>query len=162
MSGQKLSFESTDDEIYFSNKSETCEDKVQAYEELNQNDILKSIDSEIEKFRSQARDVSKARVMFLIQKHERDIDLYLKALKAHSKEPVVEKTVVQDGNHLMKADSSAIKCEKCLLLVPIKGTKQLVCGHLFCMECLKYSIIENFKSRYTTISCSGENCEYFL
>ena len=101
----------SDDEMdYYSSSDESETSKVLAYEELNQNEILESIDSDVEKFRSQAGDVSKARARFFLQKSEWDVDLALEALNADNEKAAAEKTEVQP----MEVDCSATECEVCL------------------------------------------------
>ena len=61
-------------------ESETQEVELPAYECINQEDILKSIESEIENFRSRAGNVSKARARLLLLENQWDAQLALGAM----------------------------------------------------------------------------------
>ena len=82
MSDSDFSDFSDEENSYYSSGDETETEEVElpAYECINQEDILKSIESEIENFRSRAGGVSKARARLLLLENQWDAQLALGAM----------------------------------------------------------------------------------
>ena len=155
---------SDDESSCFSEYSEDFKDDIDTpvYEELNQNDILNSIDIEVQDFISAADDVSEPRARFLLQSNQWDFILAFEALKTENKEKVTEKAEIQVDNPPINASSPTLDCDICFDSVPLKDTESLGCEHSFCKECLKESFIQNIRNRIVNIPCPGEECNYLL
>ena len=162
MSDSDFSDFSDEENSYYSSgdESETQEVELPAYECINQEDILKSIESEIENFRSRAEGVSKARARLLLQENQWNVDLALQAMNQENNEQANENIEEQMRKLKIDLDGSDLECEVCLQTVSAQNMKQLGCGHSFCVGCLRDTFVENISNMMVNISCPA--CEYLM
>ena len=138
------------------------------YKVLSQQDIVPSMQADVEKITCIFNDVTSTEARCLLQSCEWDTDLVVEVLLngGTKKEKLYEKAGIEMKDTIMDDEESPFgshedekECEICLDDVAVKDRVNLGCKHVFCIECLEASLKEDINNKKLKICCPGEHCK---
>ena len=141
------------------------------YIQLSQQDILTSMNGEIEKVTCICDNVTSTEARFLLMSCKWDVNLVLGPLfdGEKRKEKLYKKAGIEmkdplneDDAPTFRADEDEVECEICLDDFAVKDTVSLGCRHVFCTECLEASLSEDVNNQKLKICCPGEDCKNLI